>query len=89
MIYAKTIQYKKLGARPTTSPAPFCRTTDLPLPHEATLTIPHIVIVAVFIRATIIFILVVLVIVVLIIGSELRVERLFIDLLKVFDNLVA
>jgi hypothetical protein len=47
------------------------------------------VIVAVCVCATRIFILVVLVIVVLLVGSELRVERLTIDLFKVLDNLVA
>jgi hypothetical protein len=46
-------------------------------------------VVAVFVCATIIFILVALVIVVLIVRSELRIEWATIHTLKVSDNLVA
>jgi hypothetical protein len=45
-------------------------------------------VVAVFVCATIIFILVIVALI-FVIGSELRVEGFLIDLLKVFDNLVA
>jgi hypothetical protein len=45
-------------------------------------------VVAVFIRATIIFILVIVALI-FVIRSELRVERFLIDAIKVFDNFVA